>query len=153
MDMPTTPIERRIITPQQKLEWGKFFHETDMGRQQCAEHLSVSPSQLDNYVRAYRFANGFETPNNPPNSTDQHALDILARADGKKGKHRPETRKPKQAGATAAQLVPVATPDDTGTDTLAKLRTRIADLESQLTRALDEAHTLQKIVMVLGDRL
>jgi hypothetical protein len=128
-----------------------------MSRQECATHLGLSPSQLDHYVRAYRFANGLKTPNEPPNAPDQKALDILARLRGKTGKHRPERRTPKQPAAPAAQLVPVARTSDMGDagsgDQLAKLRARIADLETQLDRALGEAHTLQKIVMVLGDRL
>jgi hypothetical protein len=154
MDMQTTRIERRIHLPQQKLEWGKFIHESTMGRAECAKHLGISTSQVHVFLRAYRLVNGLTQPSDPLNHTDRQALKILAALDSGKfrGSRAGGEAKATQA-PTAAQLVPVATPDDKGADTLAKLRARIADLEAQLDRALGEAHTLQKIVMVLGDRL
>lgn len=51
---------RRIIDPKQKIEWGKQYHESDMGRDEFASSVGIVGSQLDIYTAAYRLLNGLE---------------------------------------------------------------------------------------------
>jgi transposase-like protein len=152
MDMQAT-IARRIFAPDKKLEMGKFAHESTLGRQACARHLGVTPSQLDYYVRAYRFANGLLQPRNPPLTSDIKALAILAKLDGtpaKRGPYKTAKSAPTPTPTpTQAQLVPV----DNQAGALANLRAANAALQADLDRALDEVLTLQKLLMVVGRTL
>jgi transposase-like protein len=137
-------IERRTYSPQQKLEWGKEFHESGMKREEAVKRFGVSASQVDYYVRAYRLNEGLTQPHDPPNTSDQKALAIIAKLKGKKNPL------PRKTNGSGNQVVPYEPAMNVN---LQGYIDRINELEADLDKAMEEVHTLQKLLMTVGKTL
>jgi transposase-like protein len=143
---------RKTYTDEQKLAWGKEYHEGTLGRGATAKLFGIAESQLHKYVAMYREAAGI--PN--PKTASKGLSDEERRArDAERHKRNRAEKKaagngalaPARAASNGNQLVPL------DSEIVRRLKDQVRALEAELAHVQGEAHTLQKIVMVLGERL
>jgi hypothetical protein len=160
--------ERKTYSNEQILAWGQRMADGEWPTIDAgAAALGIAESQLRHYLGLYRVSQGEDWRQVPGLRPDYRqkrelGLDPAQRMPrGKTALARAKDAARHRAKRAAAKLEPTA-PNGNGSDVvpftdphqiIAGQAQRIAELEAQLDQAMHEAHTLQKIIMVLGDKL
>lgn len=161
------------MTHEEKLALGKRLHEKEWPNIKDASFaLNRHEASLYNYLRIYResigavsaTAKAAEGPKVKAAAKEAAPAPKVSRAiSDEERKARDAARKRERTKAKKAaesgELVPVngngeskhLVPAESGI--VLKLKDRIRELEAELAHVQGEAHTLQKIVMVIGERL
>lgn len=157
------------ISQAERLQIGKRIHEEEwQSRDDAAAAIGIHRSTTYALLKAYRDSIGFLSPNQvaaQANNAKRIATRMANRAKREKAEARKAAKAAKANGHTngtnghaAPALVTrteLATIPDRAKDAhqIAELKERLADAQDQLAHAMDEVHTLQKILMVVGKTL
>lgn len=138
-------MARRHISSEQKLAWGKAIDDGQFPNLRAAlAEFGISGSQYHAYRKLYRASIGeAPAPAADPATERRRRLDAERHRGRRAAARAARGEANGKAGLAVIAAEPAARPID-----VTRYTARIAELQGELDRAMDECHTLQKLLMV-----